>query len=198
MGCQGWVVVVKGEIRWWDKRVECWDVNIQKKMPSARFELTISSLLVRCLTNLAIKASRFKIASSLWYQTYSTLSCRVCAGNGVLLKAKKYRPRTLSNNFVGSIWMRAGLNLGLTYPKLLSKKCEFMNKFSSSNLTVVLPKPNKSLITVPFQRFLKGLSGTDSTFCVFFTNLNIPIVCPKLFFFFFFLKKQIVLTGNRG
>lgn len=25
-------------------------------MPSARFELTISSLLVRCLTNLAIKA----------------------------------------------------------------------------------------------------------------------------------------------
>ena len=28
-----------------------------KKMPSARVELTISSLLVRCLTNLAIKAS---------------------------------------------------------------------------------------------------------------------------------------------
>ena len=27
-----------------------------KKMPSARVELTISSLLVRCLTNLAIKA----------------------------------------------------------------------------------------------------------------------------------------------
>ena len=28
----------------------------KKKLPSARFELTISSLLVRCLTNLAIKA----------------------------------------------------------------------------------------------------------------------------------------------
>ena len=36
------------------------ELNSPKKpkiMPSARFELTISSLLVRCLTNLAIKAN---------------------------------------------------------------------------------------------------------------------------------------------
>ena len=69
----------------------------QKIMPSARFELTISSLLVRCLTNLAIKAEATPVRIELTISRLTVLRLSQL-GHGVRLLSQNFKCRFVSES----------------------------------------------------------------------------------------------------